>query len=49
MIDFFGFAFFSEAYGANELNARCQLFVEKPNVTVKLVFEQLRYDNSKVS
>lgn len=46
---FFGFAFFSEAHAENNLNARCKPFIEKPKVTVKVVFEQLKYDNSKVS
>ena len=46
---FFSFALFSHAHAADKLNARCESFIEKPNVTVKVVFEQLRYDNTKVS
>jgi len=46
---FFTFAGFSVAKAADNLNFRCQPFVLKPKVTIKAVFEPLKYNYSKVS
>lgn len=46
---FLSFASFSNAKADQNLNTRCQSFVPKPNVTVKAVFEPLKYNYDKVS
>ncbi|MBR2299073.1 MAG: hypothetical protein IJ870_00680 [Alphaproteobacteria bacterium] len=46
---FLSFTSFSTAKADQSLNMRCQAFVPKPNVTVKAVFEPLKYNYDKVS
>ncbi|MBQ7659226.1 MAG: hypothetical protein IJS26_00575 [Alphaproteobacteria bacterium] len=46
---FLSFASFSNAHAAPDLNVRCKGFAKTPEVSVKAVFEPLKYDHSKVS
>ena len=44
---FLSFTCFSNFAGAANMNVRCKPFVKSPNVTIKAVFEPLRYDYSR--
>lgn len=44
---FLSFAFFSTFADAANMNIRCKPFVSNPKVTIKAVFEPLRYDFSR--
>lgn len=46
---FLSFACFSNFADAANMNVRCKPFVSNPKVTIKAVFEPLRYDYSRAS
>lgn len=46
---FLSFACFSHSADAANMNLRCKPFVKSPKVTIKAVFEPLKYDSSRAS